>query len=89
MLWETCVVRGRLYPHELDTHDELRYWFNVYLERPTSFTAAKSPYNRKKNKAICWFRDSAHSHIWQMWGFVVILHDHGVLTRMLKAERVG
>ena len=80
---------GRLYSYEEDQLDELRYWFNVYLERPTRFTTAKPPYYRKKNRAICWFRDDAHTHIWQMWGFVAILEDHGVPVRMLKTERVG
>ncbi len=81
--------RGLLYPYEEEEHDELRYWFNTYLDRPTRFTAAKRPHYRKKRKAICWFRDSAQTHIWQMWGFVAILHDHGVTVLMLKAERVG
>jgi len=80
---------GGLYPHEQDELDDLRYWFNVYLERPTRFTAAKPPYSRKKNRAICWFRDDARSHIWQMWRFAAILEEHGVLVRMLKTERVG
>ena len=81
--------QGRLYPYELDVHDELRHWFNVYLDRPTRFTAAKPPYYRKKHKAICWFRHDAESHIFQIWGMVAILEDHGVPVQILKAERVG
>ena len=81
--------RASLEPHELDELDELRYWFNVYLEAPTRWTAAKPPYYRKKNHAICWFRDSAQTHLWQVWRYVAILKDHGIAVRMLKAARVG
>ena len=81
--------RGLLYPYEEEQHDALRHWFSSWLRMPTRFTAAKPPYGRKKNKAICWFRDSAHAHIWQIWGFVAILQEHGVPVQMLKANRVG
>jgi hypothetical protein len=87
-LWD-LRCRGALCPHEEEEHDCLRWWFNQYLEMPTRFTAAKPPYVRKKWRAICWFKDSAHSHIAQMWGMVAILEEHGVLVRMLKEERVG
>ena len=82
-------VRGLLYPYEEEQHDALRHWFSWWLRRPTRFTVAKPPYWRKKNKAICWFRDSAETHIWQIWGMVAILQDHGVPVHMLKAKRVG
>jgi hypothetical protein len=81
--------RELLYPHEEDEHDCLRWWFSAYLEKPTRFTAAKPPYHRKKNGAICWFKDSAHSHLWQIWGLVAILREHGLPVWMLKEERVG
>jgi len=60
--------------------------FSWWLRRPTRSTVAKPPYWRKKNKAICWFRDSAETHIWQIWGIVAILQDHGVPVQMLKAK---
>jgi hypothetical protein len=81
--------RGLLYPYEEDEHDSLRYWFNTYLRKPTRFTAAKPPYCGKKRKAICWFKDSAQSHIWQIWGLVAILQDHGIPVHILKTERAG
>jgi len=87
-LWD-LRVRGLLYPYEEEQHDALRHWFSWWLKRPTRFTVAKPPYWRKKNKAICWFRDSAETHIWQVWGMVAILQDHGVSVKMLKAKRVG
>jgi len=87
-LWD-LRCRGFLYPHEEEEHDCLRWWFSRYLEKPTRFTAAKRPYYGKKKRAICWFKDSAQSHIWQMWGMVAILEEHGVPVRMLREERVG
>jgi len=81
--------RGLLYPHEEEQHDELRYWFSWWLKRPTRFTAAKPPYWRKKSRAICWFRDSAQTHISQAWRLVAILQDHGVPVQVLKTKRVG
>jgi hypothetical protein len=81
--------QGLLYPYEEEEHDCLREWFSKYLRTPTRFTAAKPPYYRKKRKAICWFKDSAQSHIGQIWGMVAILEDHGVPVWMLKEERVG
>jgi len=81
--------RGLFYPHEEEELDYLRWWFNQYLEKPTRFTTAKPPHYRRKWRAICWFKDSARSHIWQIWGIVAILEDHGIPVRMLKEERVG
>jgi hypothetical protein len=80
--------RGLLYHCEEEEHDALIYWFSWWLRKPTRFTVARPPYWRKKNKAICWFRDSAQTHIWQIWGLVAILQEHDVPVRMLKEERV-
>jgi hypothetical protein len=81
--------RGELYPHE-ETHlEELRHWFNVHLEKPTCFTAAKPPYYRKKKKAVSWFKDTAQSHISRIHEMIAILSNHGISVRMVKAERVG
>jgi hypothetical protein len=80
---------GKLYPHEEDQHDMARWWFNVNLERPVRFTAAKAPFHRKKNRALCWFKDTATEHLAQVREFVAILQNHGVHVRTLKAKRVG
>jgi hypothetical protein len=81
--------RGRLSPDEEERHDALRKWFNANLEKPTRFTASKSPFHRKKSKAISWFKDSAHEHIAHVRSLVAILRNHGVSVRMLKTVRVG
>ncbi len=80
---------GKLYHYEEDQHDLIRGWFNENLEKPTRFTASKPPFYRKKNKAISWFKDSAHEHLAHVRSLVAILQNHGIPVRMLKTERVG
>jgi hypothetical protein len=80
---------GKLYPHDEEQHDSIRWWFDDNLETPTRFTASKPPFYRKKSKAISWFKDSATEHLARMRELVAILETHGVPVRMLKAYRVG
>src|SRR3984957_1535360 len=80
---------GKLYPYEEDQHDMVRWWFNEHLEKPTRFTASKPPFYRKKNKAISWFKDTAHEHLARVRELVAILEHHGISVRMMKANRVG
>jgi hypothetical protein len=54
---------GKLYDFEQQEHDIIRQSFNENLERPSRFTASKAPFYRKQNKAICWFKDYAHTHL--------------------------
>ena len=80
---------GHLFPYEEAHLEDLIEWFNLHLEKPTRFTASKPPYYRKKNRAISWFRDSAHEHISRIHEIVTILENHGVTVHMIKADRVG
>jgi len=80
---------GRLYPYEVPHLDELRRWFSTHLQKPTRFTASSPPYYRKQNRAISWFKDSAKEHIGRIREMVSILENHGILVKMIKAERVG
>ena len=81
--------QGKLSQHEEDEHDLIRDWFNANLERPTRFTASKPPFYRKKNKAISWFKDTAHEHLAKVRSLMAILQNHGVHVRMVKSNRVG
>lgn len=80
---------GKLFDYEEEQHELIRQWFNEHLERPTRFTASKPPFYRKKNKAISWFKDTAHEHLAQIRGLLVILSNHGVVVRTIKANRIG
>lgn len=80
---------GKLFDYEEEHHEEIRQWFNQNLEKPSRFTAAKPPFYRKQNRAISWFKDSAHEHLSRIRDLVAILQNHGVLVRVLKTDRVG
>jgi hypothetical protein len=54
---------GKLYAHEEEHHDSVRWWFHENLEKPTRFTTSKPPFYRKKSRAISWFKDSATEHL--------------------------
>jgi hypothetical protein len=79
----------RLHRHEEVRHDSIRKRFDENLEKPTRFTAAKPPYNRKQPRTIPWFKDSAHEHISPVRELLAILAQHGMAVRMLKTDRVG
>ena len=81
--------QGKLFGYEEEQHDVIRDWFNHHLEKPTRLTASKPPFSAKKNKAISWFKDTAHAHLDKMRNMVAILENHGVLVRMLTTDRVG
>jgi hypothetical protein len=80
---------GKLYPHDAEQHDSIRWWFDDNLEKPTRFTASKPPFYRKKSRAISWFKDSATEHLARVRELVAILETNGVPVQMLKARRVG
>jgi hypothetical protein len=82
-------VEEKLHHHEEQQHDSIREWFNEHLEKPARFTASKPPFYRKRNRAISWFKDTAHDHLAHVRELVAILEHHGVSVRMLKANRVG
>jgi hypothetical protein len=81
--------RGRLDAHEEEEHDRIRIWFEQNLKVPSRFTASKPPHYRRKNKAISWFKSSAHQHVSRVRALVAILKAHGVPVRMIRANRVG
>jgi len=80
---------GKLFHYEEEQHDLICDWFDKNLRKPTRFTNSKPPLYRKKNKAISWFKDSAHEHLDRIRSLVAILENHGVSVRMLKTDRVG
>jgi hypothetical protein len=80
---------GVLTDHEMGQDGSLRKWFDKNLSKPSRFTTAKPPYYRKKNRAISWFKDTAHEHIAKVRSLVSILQSHGVSVEMLKTELVG
>ena len=81
--------RGLLTEYEENQDDEIGQWFDKNLAKPTRFTTAKPPFYRKANRAISWFKDTAHEHLDRIRALVVILGNHGIHVQMLKTDRVG
>ena len=81
--------RGVLNEYEENQDDEIDQWFDKNLARPTRLTTAKPPFYRKTNRAISWFKDTAHEHLDKIRTLVAILENHGVHVHMLKTDRVG
>jgi hypothetical protein len=82
-------LQGVLSEYEQQQDDVIGKWFDKNLKKPTRFTASKPPYYRKQNRAISWFKDTAHEHIDRIRSLVSIPQNHGVAARMLKTDRVG
>jgi hypothetical protein len=80
---------GKLQTHEREHHDSICKWFDTNLKEPSRFTASKGPSYRKQQKAISWFKDTAHEHLARIRSLVAILENHGIPVEMLKTERVG
>jgi hypothetical protein len=81
--------KGMLSDEEEAILQEIRDWFNKNLDKPTRFTTAKSPYYRKRQNGISWFKDSAREHIGRIREMVALLKRHDVPVKMMKAKRPG
>lgn len=68
---------------------EIDSWFDKNLDQPDRFTSAKSPYYRRRQDGISWFRDSAREHINKIRELIALLANHGVSTEMVKSDRPG
>src|SRR5450755_5032152 len=58
--------------------EEIRNWFNENLEKPNRFTTARTPYYRKRQNGISWFKASAREHITKIREMVALLKLHDV-----------
>lgn len=86
------VVYRLLKNGELDeaAHDRLREhldWFRKNLDAPDRVTRTRRP--DAPGKAISWFKPTAVEHIRRMRAMCDELFEHGVVVRMIKAERTG
>ena len=65
---------------------DLMDWFREHLESP--FEYRLKPFWRAQ-RAICWFKPTAHEHVSRAWEMATILERHDVFIRMIKARRLG
>jgi hypothetical protein len=78
---------GRLPDYEDEQMAWLLWWFESRLEFPTRFSRSKR--RSAPSRGVCWFRETATEHISKVFEMRLILEENGVLTRMLKAPKVG
>jgi len=81
--------QGTLPDYEETRLRELLNWFDSNLMKPTRFTKSKPPYDRKQNRAISWFKETATEHIANLREIVSILNQHDVHTEMIQTDRPG
>ena len=65
---------------------DLMDWFNKYLKGPSEYRL-RAPW--RLERAISWFKPTAHEHLSRAWEMASILERNGVLIRMIKAKRIG
>ena len=71
--------------YEFDALTELRDWFNAHLDSPFDHLPRDGSYER----AICWFKPTARSHLERVWELVAILERNDVLIWMIRSRRTG
>jgi hypothetical protein len=73
--------------HEESRLQEIRDWFNKYLEKPSRMSLSPRPH--AKDQELSWFKDTAAEHISQMRAFAAILELHDIQVEIIKTDRPG
>ena len=68
---------------DADALNELRAWFSVNLEKPTSLG------RDSLRLGICWFKTGATEHIARIWDMVSILERHGIYVKKIRTDKPG
>src|SRR5215813_6782947 len=71
--------------YEFDALIELRDWFNIHLRSPFGYLS----HCRRYDRAVCWFKSSAHEHLARAWELVAILERNDMLIWTIRSPRVG
>lgn len=74
-------------PADLAQLQLLREWFNENLDRPRRFNRSRRAHRREK--AISWFKDSAHEHIRRARTMARIVTTCGYQIREVRTTRPG
>jgi len=78
---------GDIPEYERERLDDILMWFNLHLDRPSRLS--RKPSRRRKNRAICWFKSSAHMHLEMVWEMAMILWSNEVIIQTIKTKRPG
>ena len=71
--------------YEEEALREVREWFDVYLDTPFDYLPQITRYER----AICWFKPTAHEHLARAWDLAAILERNDVLIWTIRSPQVG
>ena len=64
---------------------ELRQWFNEHMCSPFEYL----PHHKRYDRAVCWFKSTAHEHLSRAWDLVSILERNDILIWTIKSPRTG
>jgi hypothetical protein len=76
---------GELPDYEWDALCEVMDWFNKYLNSPFDYLPMAQRYER----AICWFKSTAHEHLRQAWEMAAVLERNDILIWTIRSPRTG
>lgn len=65
---------------------ELIDWFNEHLKEPFEYRLRAA---WRVQRAICWFKPTAHEHLSRAWELATILERNNVFVRTIKVPRTG
>jgi hypothetical protein len=71
--------------YDFETLTELRGWFDEHLASPFDFL----PRGKSFDRAVCWFKSTAHEHLARAWELVELLERNDVLIWTIKSPRIG
>jgi hypothetical protein len=71
---------------EYDVLRDLMDWFNKYLKSPDEYRLKAA---WRAERAICWFKPTAHEYLSRAWEMASLLERNGVSIRTIKAKRTG
>lgn len=71
--------------YEFDALDELERWFNEHMASPFDYL----PHAKRYDRAVCWFKSTAHEHLARAWELIAILERNDILIWTIKSPRIG
>lgn len=81
------VMDDPLLPYaDYDVLRDLMDWFNKYLKGPSEYRLRAA---WRSERAICWFKSTAHEYLSRAWEMAWILERNGVAVWTIKTKRAG
>ena len=71
--------------YEFEVLTELRSWFDVHLASPFDYL----PHAKRYERAVCWFKPTAHEHLARAWELTSLLERNDVLIWTVKSRITG